>query len=168
MDTRIYIYQNNVLTRMLSRKLYHFQEIVYGPSLLWLKVYFIEDPFDFGGPLCLDVSQTSVETSRSFLQLCLLQDVVQVTGRVACDSHGKLNSQSVVLEGSRLTSSGHTIPVDLSELKQYALFPGQVQNSLNIHHFCLSHSGNLCNPGDSHSILWSHSVCQIWIPEIKQ
>ena len=56
----------------------------------------------------------------------LLQEVVHVTGRVACDSHGKLNSQSVVLEGSRSTSSGHTIPVDLSDLKEYALFPGQV------------------------------------------
>jgi len=66
---------------------------------------------------------------RLIVQPFLLQDVVQVTGRVACDSHGKLNSQSVVLEGSRVTSSGHTIPVDLSELKQYALFPGQVQDS---------------------------------------
>ncbi|KAL8559641.1 hypothetical protein ACOMHN_008352 [Nucella lapillus] len=54
------------------------------------------------------------------------QEMAQVTGRIACDSHGKLNSQSVVLEGSRSTSSGFSIPVDLCELKEYALFPGQV------------------------------------------
>ncbi|KAK7103473.1 hypothetical protein V1264_018359 [Littorina saxatilis] len=54
------------------------------------------------------------------------QEVVQVAGRVACDSNGKLNGQSVVLEGSRTTSYGRSVPVDLSELKEYALFPGQV------------------------------------------
>ena len=77
---------------------------------------------------------------RLIVQPFLLQDVVQVTGRVACDSHGKLNSQSVVLEGSRVTSSGHTIPVDLSELKQYALFPGQVQDSTIVWIFVISAS----------------------------
>ncbi|XP_076442613.1 DNA polymerase alpha subunit B-like isoform X2 [Babylonia areolata] len=54
------------------------------------------------------------------------QDTVQLAGRVACDSQGRLNSQSVVLEGSRDTSIGVSIPVDLSDLKDYALFPGQV------------------------------------------
>ncbi|PVD26082.1 hypothetical protein C0Q70_13750 [Pomacea canaliculata] len=54
------------------------------------------------------------------------QDVVHISGRVACDSIGKLNSQSVVLEGSRQLSQGRQIAVDLSELTEYALFPGQV------------------------------------------
>jgi DNA polymerase alpha subunit B len=54
------------------------------------------------------------------------QEEVTVAGRVCCDSHGKLNPKSVVLEGSIDTSSGKTIPVDLSQLKEYALFPGQV------------------------------------------
>ena len=49
-----------------------------------------------------------------------------MVGRICCDSQGKLNAKSVLLEGSRRTSAGKQIAVDLSELKQYALFPGQV------------------------------------------
>ena len=49
-----------------------------------------------------------------------------MVGRISCDSQGKLNAKSVLLEGSRRTSAGKQIAVDLSELKQYALFPGQV------------------------------------------
>lgn len=60
----------------------------------------------------------------------LSQDVVHISGRVACDSIGKLNSQSVVLEGSRQLSQGRQIAVDLSELTEYALFPGQVGTML--------------------------------------
>lgn len=48
-------------------------------------------------------------------------------GRIGCDSNGKLNAQSVVLEGDREHSSGGQIPLDLSELKDYSLFPGQVR-----------------------------------------
>ncbi|XP_053377619.1 DNA polymerase alpha subunit B-like isoform X1 [Mercenaria mercenaria] len=54
------------------------------------------------------------------------QEEVTVAGRICCDSNGKLNPKSVVLEGSIDTSSGKTIPVDLSQLKEYALFPGQL------------------------------------------
>lgn len=54
------------------------------------------------------------------------QEEVTVAGRVCCDSNGKLNAKSVVLEGSIDTSSGKTIPVDLSQVKEYAMFPGQV------------------------------------------
>ncbi|XP_064602750.1 DNA polymerase alpha subunit B-like [Liolophura sinensis] len=55
-----------------------------------------------------------------------VQDEVTVCGRICCDSQGKLNAKSVVLEGSRETSAGRCIPIDLSELKEYSLFPGQV------------------------------------------
>lgn len=54
------------------------------------------------------------------------QDEVTVVGRVSCDSNGKLNAKSLVLEGSIDMSAGRIIPVDLSQLKEYALFPGQV------------------------------------------
>jgi DNA polymerase alpha subunit B len=54
------------------------------------------------------------------------QEEVTVAGRVCCDSNGKLNAKSLVLEGSIDMSSGKTIPVDLSQLKEYALFPGQI------------------------------------------
>ncbi|XP_018409803.1 PREDICTED: DNA polymerase alpha subunit B isoform X1 [Nanorana parkeri] len=54
------------------------------------------------------------------------QETVTVLGQIACDSNGKLNSKSVVLEGDREHSSGMYVPVDLSDLKEYSLFPGQV------------------------------------------
>ncbi|XP_005112449.1 DNA polymerase alpha subunit B [Aplysia californica] len=54
------------------------------------------------------------------------QEAVTVCGRVCCDSIGKLNKQSVLLEGSRETSAGKCISLDLTDLKQFSLFPGQV------------------------------------------
>ncbi|XP_052274858.1 DNA polymerase alpha subunit B-like isoform X2 [Dreissena polymorpha] len=54
------------------------------------------------------------------------QEEVTVCGRVCCDSNGKLNAKSVVLEGSIDTSAGKVIPLDVSQLKEYALFPGQI------------------------------------------
>uniref|UniRef100_A0A8D3BQG4 DNA polymerase alpha subunit B n=1 Tax=Scophthalmus maximus TaxID=52904 RepID=A0A8D3BQG4_SCOMX len=49
----------------------------------------------------------------------------QVLGQVCCDSNGKLNAHSVLLEAGP-EQGGHQVPVDLSELKEYSLFPGQV------------------------------------------
>uniref|UniRef100_A0A8C5R692 DNA polymerase alpha subunit B n=1 Tax=Leptobrachium leishanense TaxID=445787 RepID=A0A8C5R692_9ANUR len=54
------------------------------------------------------------------------QETVTVLGQIACDSNGKLNSKSVILEGDREHSTGMNVPVDLTELKDYSLFPGQV------------------------------------------
>ncbi|XP_040437251.1 DNA polymerase alpha subunit B isoform X1 [Falco naumanni] len=54
------------------------------------------------------------------------QEPVTVLGQIGCDSNGKLNAKSVVLEGDREHSGGGQIPLDLSELKEYSLFPGQV------------------------------------------
>ncbi|KAK0138567.1 DNA polymerase alpha subunit B [Merluccius polli] len=53
------------------------------------------------------------------------QDNITVLGQVCCDSKGKLNAQSVVLEAGP-EHGGQQVPVDLSELKEYSLFPGQV------------------------------------------
>jgi len=55
----------------------------------------------------------------------LFQEQVPLCGRICCDSNGKLNAQSVVLEGSRETSAGKRIPLDLSDVTHYSLFPGQ-------------------------------------------
>ena len=64
---------------------------------------------------------------EEFSSLCIpTQEEVYVTGRICCDSNGKLNSQSVILEGSQELSSGHQINLGLSELRQFGLFPGQV------------------------------------------
>jgi len=61
----------------------------------------------------LDISTTQPETSVGI-------------GRVQCDSEGRLNSNSVVLHGSLDTSSGACLPLDLSMVPAYSLFPGQV------------------------------------------
>ncbi len=54
-------------------------------------------------------------------------------GQVCCDSNGKLNAQSVLLEAGP-EQGGQQVPVDLSELKEYSLFPGQVsRNSAEFH-----------------------------------
>jgi len=55
------------------------------------------------------------------------QETVWVCGRVCNEAAtGKLNKTSVVLEGSRQTSGGRSVVVDLSETPSYALFPGQI------------------------------------------
>ncbi|XP_050404737.1 DNA polymerase alpha subunit B isoform X1 [Patella vulgata] len=54
------------------------------------------------------------------------QEIVNICGRICCDSIGKLNNKSVLLEGSRDTSAGKCIPVDLTSLSEYSLFPGQI------------------------------------------
>ncbi|KAK1801482.1 hypothetical protein P4O66_022745, partial [Electrophorus voltai] len=53
------------------------------------------------------------------------QDTVAVLGQVCCDSNGKLNAHSVLLEASQ-EHGARQVPVDLSELRDYSLFPGQV------------------------------------------
>ncbi|KAM9377081.1 DNA polymerase alpha subunit B [Pholidichthys leucotaenia] len=53
------------------------------------------------------------------------QDSITVLGQICCDSNGKLNAQSVLLEAGP-EQGGQQVPVDLSELKEYSVFPGQV------------------------------------------
>lgn len=53
------------------------------------------------------------------------QDSITVLGQICCDSNGKLNAQSVLLEAGP-EQGGQQVPVDLSVLKEYSLFPGQV------------------------------------------
>lgn len=60
------------------------------------------------------------------MMMYILQEHVRVVGRIMCDSQGKLNPQSVLLEGSRESSAGRCIPVSLTDVPQYSLFPGQV------------------------------------------
>ncbi|NWZ30855.1 DPOA2 polymerase, partial [Asarcornis scutulata] len=54
------------------------------------------------------------------------QASVTLLGQIACDSNGKLNAKSAVLEGDRQRSAGARIPLDLSELPEFSLFPGQI------------------------------------------
>ncbi|XP_022093161.1 DNA polymerase alpha subunit B-like [Acanthaster planci] len=65
---------------------------------------------------------------ESFSHLALpIQESVTVVGRVCCDtSNGRLNAQSVLLEGSVETSSGKQVMLSLSNIKEFSLFPGQI------------------------------------------
>ncbi|KAF2705926.1 DNA polymeras-like protein alpha/primase associated subunit [Pleomassaria siparia CBS 279.74] len=52
---------------------------------------------------------------------------VIVVGRIASDSNeGKLNTASLVLEGSRRWGSGRRVPLKLDSLTSYNFFPGQI------------------------------------------
>ncbi|NXH15011.1 DPOA2 polymerase, partial [Bucco capensis] len=54
------------------------------------------------------------------------QEAVTVLGQIGCDGNGKLNAVSVLLQGDREHSAGAQVPLDLSELQEYSLFPGQI------------------------------------------
>lgn len=48
-------------------------------------------------------------------------------GRICCDAEGgRLNPQSLLLEGSQKTSGGQRVRLDVSRLAAFRLFPGQV------------------------------------------
>lgn len=62
------------------------------------------------------------------------QEPIFITGRVCCDQGGgvgRLNSQSVLLQGGKYVSEGRSVCVDLSQVEEYSLFPGQVTDCLN-------------------------------------
>lgn len=65
----------------------------------------------FGRPLAAVVATGSEE--------------VVVVGRVCCEGEGKLNLQSIFLEGSRASSNACRVRLDLSACPEFALFPGQ-------------------------------------------
>lgn len=61
------------------------------------------------------------------------QELVTAVGRICCDAtDGKLNSKSIMLESSRTLGMGKRIPLDISNVKDYSLFPGQVNNNFII------------------------------------
>ena len=45
---------------------------------------------------------------------------------MCCDSDGRLNSKSIVLQGNQDVVRGRTLPLDPSQVPSYSLFPGQV------------------------------------------
>ncbi|CAG8456829.1 1626_t:CDS:10 [Paraglomus occultum] len=54
------------------------------------------------------------------------QEAIKTIGRICCDTEGKLNSQSVVLETSRSLGAGCRVSLNLDEVPSFALFPGRV------------------------------------------
>lgn len=47
-------------------------------------------------------------------------------GRIVSDSDGKINAQSVLLEGTLETNLGNTVSLNLNKVSKFSLFPGQV------------------------------------------
>jgi DNA polymerase alpha subunit B len=63
------------------------------------------------------------ENSESYNSgIVLLQSQFVGVGRVCCDSMGRLNAKSLVLE----SFAGKTVPLDISQVENFSLFPGQV------------------------------------------
>lgn len=58
----------------------------------------------------------------------LKSDTFHTVGRICCDatSGSRLNTSSILLEGTRNISSGQSVPLDVSQLKEFSFFPGQV------------------------------------------
>lgn len=57
-----------------------------------------------------------------------LQEKLQTAGRICCDasSGSRLNASSLLLEGTKEISSGHSVLLDVSHVKDYSFFPGQI------------------------------------------
>jgi len=71
----------------------------------------------------------SVQIPVSHCRRVFEQDPVLVCGRVVIDpSEGakKLDRTSIMLEGDMAFSSGARVKLDVSELKEFFFFPGQV------------------------------------------
>lgn len=65
------------------------------------------------------------EAVQDFVQT--LPDTFVSVGRICCDSpEGRLNAHSVVLQGHQDISGGATLPMDVSRVGQFSLFPGQI------------------------------------------
>ncbi|KAL3690758.1 hypothetical protein R1sor_004409 [Riccia sorocarpa] len=54
------------------------------------------------------------------------QETILVVGRICCDGEGHLNDKSVLLEGSVEYCGGERVRLDLRNIPQLSLFPGQV------------------------------------------
>lgn len=55
-----------------------------------------------------------------------MNDPFLTLGRICCDSEGRLNANSLLLQGTQDLSRGHSLPLDVSQIKEYSTFPGQV------------------------------------------
>ena len=87
-----------------------------------------------------ELEEKNPETFMASLATAVQQPSTFV-GRICCDTeNGRLNAQSVLLEGSISRSNGARVKVDLSNVEDYRLFPGQVSiiKGTNPSGFCLA------------------------------
>ena len=94
-------------------------------------------------------------------------DLGLALGRIQCDGEGRLNSNSVILHGGLETCGGAAVPVDLSQVPSYSLFPGQIvameatnpNGSRLIAHKI--HPGRVCGPIEEHTELVKGTTASI-------
>ena len=55
-----------------------------------------------------------------------MQEEITCVGRICCDSMGKLNAKSMLIEGTKRISNGERVNFDVSEVGSFSSFPGQV------------------------------------------
>ncbi|GAB6021088.1 DNA polymerase alpha subunit B [Chamberlinius hualienensis] len=73
-----------------------------------------------------DAYKESAEVEE-FSNLALLStEEMDVAGQITSDGNGRLNSKSVLIEGSFRTSSGKIAALDLRKLTSFSFFPGQI------------------------------------------
>ena len=87
-----------------------------------------------------EVEETCPEGIVQSLSVAVQQPSCFV-GRVCCDTDdGRLNAQSVLLEGSTGRSNGARVRIDLTNVPEYRLFPGQVSmvTGTNPSGFCIA------------------------------
>ncbi len=85
----------------------------------------LDDRIDEFATLVMDHYQIDVSAFGSAASEAT-SEIVAV-GRIASDSaEGRLNAASVVLETSRRVGGGLRVPLDLSQLRGYQFFPGQI------------------------------------------
>lgn len=94
-------------------------------------VYMFERPFDRAAALngiavdFADLHEEDLGGEHYVNVKSIFQEPSYVTGRVYSDSSGKITPSGLILEGSD-SSSGAWVPLNVSNIKQYSLFSGQV------------------------------------------
>lgn len=85
-------------------------------------------PVKFKHPVRIFVITAHIPKAKTVLTFFFffLKSSFVTFGRIACDSDGRLNSKSVILEGSRDLSLGELVQLDLTSVSKYSIFPGQV------------------------------------------
>ncbi|KAF6158114.1 hypothetical protein GIB67_014908, partial [Kingdonia uniflora] len=67
-----------------------------------------------------------VEALREARGNLYLMETLFSVGMVCCDAEGRLNENSILLQGSAEQSGGQNVRFDLQKLTQFSFFPGQV------------------------------------------
>ncbi|KAK2707147.1 DNA polymerase alpha subunit B-like [Artemia franciscana] len=85
--------------------------------------YVFDDLIDYMGSIIVEENDLGEVANVSQQH----PDPVICVGRICCEAaDARLNSKSVLLQGSVSSSKGGTTSLDVSEVANYALFPGQV------------------------------------------